>query len=260
MRKIVTYHGSGDALVWTRERKGLNIDSEVRVPLSHEAIFVKDGKMLDSFTGGGNYLLRETAVGEGHLFAEGDKTVDCRVYYVKKEGTYNIKWATSEPLQIIDPVLKLPVKLNVSGIFGINIINAKQFLSKLLVVTEKVALDEVKSFFRVRMMGYIKDEIVAALAANNINAIELPHKLTFISKYMELKLKYIFESFGVSISNFSLRKAELLTGGEKAPEPVESPEPVKKVESEPIELMYCPDCGVALPPMSVYCFKCGKKL
>lgn len=273
MAKIITYHGSLDALVWFKERKNMDADTELVVPVSHEAVFIKDGQIMDSFTMG-RYDLKECCVGDGHLFSASDEHVDCRIYYVKKEGGYSIKWNVNNPVCFNDPVLKIPVEFDLSGVFTIKIIDSKKFLQKLLAFTRKAELGEVKAFFRDRMLVYIKDELLSAMAENKVSIIELPRKLMTISKELEFKMRYIFESLGVSVENFMLKKVELLSGGEKCEDKVEGASKEKKgarksikkavpeedVKAAPAEIMYCPKCGVDLPPMSVYCFRCGEKV
>ena len=144
MTKIITYQGSMDALVWLTECKNLSSDTEVVVPVAHEAIFIKNGNITESFTMGRHYL-KECVIGEGHLFTHADDRVDCRIYYVKKEGTYNIKWETPAPICFEDPVLKKAVEFTVGGVFAIKIIDAKVSLPPAC-HTEAVSLDEVKAF------------------------------------------------------------------------------------------------------------------
>jgi membrane protease subunit (stomatin/prohibitin family) len=258
MTKIINYHGSMDALVWIKEIRSLTPDTELVVPVAHEAVFIRDGRITDSFTMG-RHSLKEAGVGEGHLFAsEGDKA-DCRVYYVKKEGAYNIKWGAPQPLRFIDPLLKVPVEFDLSGVFAIKIIDTKQFLSQLLAFTKRAALEEVKTFFRERMAIYIKDPLLSLLNESRISVITLPSRLTAVSKDLEFRLRYMFESFGVSIEGFMLKKVELVGGGSEAVTEKVAQMPAE--EAKPAaEIMYCPKCGVALPPMSVFCFKCGVNL
>jgi membrane protease subunit (stomatin/prohibitin family) len=258
MAKMITYQGSLDALVWVMERKGLDSDTEVVVPVAHEAIFIKDGIITDSFTMGRHYL-KECVVGEGHLFTRPDERVDCRIYYVKKEGTYNIKWETPAPICLEDPAIKKDVELVLGGVFAIKIINSKQFLTRLLAFTQDASLEEVKMFFRQRMLIYIKDQLLAIMVENKLSFSELEDKIMIISKELEFKLRYLFESFGVSIESFMLNKVEILGKKTKKDKKIED-QPAEEAETEKQtkgEVMYCPKCGVDLPPVSVFCFKCG---
>jgi len=265
-----------DALVWHKEYKNLDCDTELVVPVAHEAVFIKDGQVTDSFAMG-RHFMRESCVGTGRLFHDEGEKVSCRVYYVKKEGAYSIKWNTPRPILITDPVLKIPVEFDIGGVFSIKIIDSKRFLSRLLAFTKKAALDEMKEFFRGRMLIYINDQLLAALAESKTSVIELPRKLMSISKDLELRMRYIFETFGISIEGFMLKKVELISGGEKEEVSpvcglagdgdaaggggqVGDGEPKPCITTSAGEVMYCPLCGVDLPPLSVYCHKCGAKV
>lgn len=260
MAKIITYQGSMDALVWQTECKNLSRDAEVVVPVAHEAIFIKNGNIIDSFTMGRHYL-KECNVGEGHLFSHPDEKIDCKIYYVKKEGTYNIKWETPTAISLEDPINKKETELCIGGVFAIKIIDAKIFLSRLITHTQTVSLDEVKEFFRQRMLFYIKDQLRSILVENQISIDELSEKLLTVSKEIEFKIRYLFESFGVSVENFLINKIEI-----KGKEPFclkyqnAEQESSKNENDIKGEIMYCPSCGVDLPPLSVFCYKCGVKL
>ena len=84
-----------------------------------------------------------------------------------------------------------------------------------------------------------------------------------VSKELEFKIRHLFESFGVSVENFMLNKVEI-KGKQpiiiKDPSVEQKQEQDKKEEKVEGEIMYCPSCGVDLPPLSVYCFKCGVKI
>jgi membrane protease subunit (stomatin/prohibitin family) len=267
MSKMITYQGSLDTLVWVKEKKHLDINTEIIVPVAHEAVFVRDGKMFDSYTCG-RYSLTSQATGEGHLFLSPTDTFDCKIFFVKKEGTYNIKFATESPVCFVDPVLSIPVEFDMSGVFAIKIIDCKRFLQKLMVFTRKINLEETKAFFRTLMKEHIATQLRVAMQQSKVSIIDLFRKPDIISAKLAFNLRYLFSEFGIMIEAFLIKKINLISGGQHCEQDICEPlmqatQPEKESNSVADgkgETMYCNKCGQALPPMSNFCYKCGEKI
>ena len=130
---VIKYAGKRDVLAWRYPSQELRLGTQVIVNESQEAVFVKEGKILD-ILGPGRYTLSTENI---PILAKlinlpfGGKTpFTAEIWYINKAYLLDVKWGTPTPMQLQDPKYKVFIPVRAFGQFGFQIKDSKQFLTK----------------------------------------------------------------------------------------------------------------------------------
>lgn len=203
--EVIKYNGTPDVYAWKYPNEELGTWTQLIVNEAQEAVLYKGGKALDVFQSGchtletANIPLLNQIV---NLPFGGRSPFAAEVWYINKAYSLDIKWGTTSPIQIQDPKYAVFVPLRAFGQFGIQIENAKQFLTRLvgtLPVFDKTAL--VK-YFRGLYLTKAKDAISSYLIHRKISVMEMNAYLDELSDYLQQRLAPALEEYGIRLVNF----------------------------------------------------------
>jgi membrane protease subunit (stomatin/prohibitin family) len=111
-----------NTLVWRWPSDHLTLGSQLIVNQSQEAIFFKGGQALDLF-GPGTHTLAADNLPLVHKIVNlpfGGKTpFTAEVYYINKHVKLDMKWGTSDPFRITDPLYHIIIPVRAYGQLGI---------------------------------------------------------------------------------------------------------------------------------------------
>ncbi|MCJ8210603.1 SPFH domain-containing protein [Mucilaginibacter sp. RS28] len=175
--------------------------AQLTVRESQEAVFFRDGQIVDIFTTGRHLLETKNIPGIGKWvtsFAYGPNSpFRAEVYFVNKKLFTNLKWGTAEPILFRDSELKM-VRLRSFGISSIQITDSRKFVNE-IVGTMGLYRDE-------NIADYLKNIIVSKLTtiigATIKTVLEMPVSFQEIGEATKLAIKDDFEKIGVSLHDF----------------------------------------------------------
>lgn len=143
---------------------------------SQEAVLFKGGKVCDVF-GAGRHTLSTANIPILNQIVNlpfGRRSpFTAEVWYINKAFCMDVKWGTTSPIQLQDPKYKIFVPVRAFGQFGVQICDAKRFLTKLvgtLPAFDKVA---VTKFFRGLYLTKSKDVISSYLVHKDVSILEI---------------------------------------------------------------------------------------
>lgn len=214
---VIKYEGSNQTFVFKHPVEDFNTGSQLIVHESQEAIFFRDGKLLDRFGSGKHTLTTESLPFAKKLFkpvAEGPSQFHAEVYFVNLVTMMGIKWGTDSKIRMFDPATGLHVELGAFGEFNIRVADAGKILLK-LVGTELgltrtdimgggsgYGSKDVSGKFKALVMTKIKSFLPKAIRENNIDILEVDEHLDEISQYIHQQLNDAFESYGLTLPEF----------------------------------------------------------
>lgn len=201
-----------DVLVWKFPSEDLSLGCQLIVNQSQEAVFLKSGQVVDVFGPGthtltsGNLPLLNKIIN----FPFGGKTpFTAEVWFVTQTAKRNLKWGTSAPIQLIDPLYNFPISLRAFGQWGIRLENSRSFVSQ-LVGTRRIADSvQVEEYFSGEILQRLSDALAKYLVEKSIPVMQLASKLNDLSGFVQNDISSEFSRFGIEVVNFNVERVSI---------------------------------------------------
>lgn len=207
---VITYEGSNEVLVYKYPNTEFNTLSQLIVHESQEAVFFRDGKMLDSL-GPGKYTLH---TGNIPLLSKlinlptgGESPFRCEIYFINKALALNYKWGTTSLTRIIDPKFNLVLDIGASGILGLKVINPRMLVAKIVGTESILTAETCLTYFRENISARVKEYLARVMSKPEMSFIVLERYLSDFSKAIQDLLHEVFSDVGVDLYNFFISSA-----------------------------------------------------
>ena len=204
---IIKYEGENNTLVWKFPGEDFNTLSQLVVHETQEAVFFKDGVALDLFKAG-RYTLHSQNIPLIRRIVNlpfgGESPFHCKVYFVNKVVSMDVKWKTESPISIQDPIYKIILPICSEGQFAVRVEDSRKFLLELVGTIKQFNQDNLISYFRGILMMNIKDYIVQQFTNHKISFLEIQGNLKVISEGIALSIAKEFENYGLKLVNFNI--------------------------------------------------------
>ncbi len=209
--EVVTYMGKPDVMAWKYPNTELGTWTQVIVNESQEAVFVKEGKILDVLGPGRHTLSTENIPILSKLVNlpfGGKSPFTAEIWYINKVYALDVKWGTAPAIQLEDPKYHVFMPVTAFGQFGIQVGDAKTFLSKLVGTLPSFEHDAMVKYFRGLFVSNVKNNISTYLVKKGISILEINAYILEISDELEERLKPEMEEFGINLINFYVTAIE----------------------------------------------------
>ncbi len=201
----------GQLLIYKLEEVDFNNGSVLTVSPSEEAIFVKNGCIVQVFPNGRYELVTENFPFLGHLrylLSGGISTFHCSIYFVSLQQSPELLWGTS--MMMRDPIQKINTKVFIRGGYRIRVENgAKLLLSLLGMGVRNVAFEDIRQYFGIQFNQNIISILSETLSRNNEEILTACTKLGQLSQQVFPKLVNIVSEHGLILENFSISGMEI---------------------------------------------------
>lgn len=224
---VIKNDGPGNVLIWQCMQEDFNNNSQLIVAESEEALFMKDGIIVQTFPAGKYTLNTANYPFIGALrrkLTGGTSPFSCKVYFVNKAHSLELFWGTDPAMQIDDPRFGI-VSVGAFGSYSIQVVDGKKFLNKL--VGNNVVYftaKEINAFFRTGFMSKIKSNLARYMKQNNLAVLELMTDYEIIAEKLTPILNEALDEYGVRLVNFYI-------GGINIPEDDPSYQRIKDASS-----------------------------
>lgn len=202
---------SRDWLIYKHPSEKLVFGTQLIVNEGQVAVFLKGGKICDIFLPGtytldaGNLPILNSIVN----LPFGSKTpFTAEIYYINTVTKLDIKWGTSDPIQIIDPKYYIRLRVRAFGQLGLKINDYSLFITELIGSmnqAEIVKYDKILDFYKGILISKVKTIIADIIINQKISALEISAKLDDISKLTQEVLAPEFGKFGFKVTNFFIK-------------------------------------------------------
>lgn len=194
-----------DLLIWQHTKEDFNDNSQLIVMESEEALFVKDGVVVETFTAG-KYTLNTANFpflnGLRKLVSGGESPFSCKIYFVDKAHKLEMLWGTDSPIQMRDAEYGFAVGVRARGSYSIQIKDAKKFFVKLVGNTILFTKEQIQEQFRSAFQSKIKVTIAKTMKECNYTILDMNTELETIGKKVENNLAEILDEYGIRLVNF----------------------------------------------------------
>lgn len=200
--------GDGNLLLWRQPEEDFNTNSVLIVNPGEEAIFIKNGEIINVFQNGRYELKTENYPFLSRIrnaLSGGISTYNCIVIFVRKSHSAEILWGTSNPIQLRDPVEDIAVTIQAFGSYKIQIDKPELFLTKMVGNNiQNVSQDSLYLYFNNQFQRKIKSFIAHAIKAAGIETLELNAYLDDFSECLLGPISDILADYGIGVVDFSI--------------------------------------------------------
>lgn len=210
---------SDDAIVWKYPSEQIRYGAQLIVNESQEAVFFKGGKALDVFGPGthtlttGNLPLVSALL---NLPFGGDTPFSAEVWYVNKTVKRDLKWGTSGPIQVIDPVYSYPVSIRAFGRWGMRIRNAQDFLVQIVGTQSSsapgrnhISTERVEEYFRGEILQRLSDCLAKYFVEKQTSVFQVSARINELSAFIAEDIRPEFDRYGIEIVNFNVARISI---------------------------------------------------
>ena len=197
--------------VWKYPNEKIKMASQLIVGEGQKAIFVKGGEALDIFDPGthtlstGNLPILNRII---NLPFGRDTPFPAEIWYVATTVKRDLKWGTSNPIQLMDKSIGFPVSVRAFGQWGVRIVDPRSFLMQ--IVGSQSLADDTK------IHSYLIGEIIQTMSnriAENfqkgISILEINANLNELSSGTLDDLKVLLNKYGLELVNFNIENINI---------------------------------------------------
>lgn len=202
---LVKWDAPDNLYAWKFPSQELATWTQLIVSESQEAVLLSGGQMDGPYGPGRHTLSTENIPIISGLFGlpfGGKSPFTAEVWFVNKAMPLDVKWGTTDPIQLQDPKYQIMLPVRAFGQFGIQVDNSKKFLIKLVGTMPVFDREKLVSYFRGLILTRTKDLIAKALTENKISILEVSAHLNSLSEIAEKQLSKELEEFGLKLINF----------------------------------------------------------
>ncbi|MCI9286678.1 MAG: SPFH domain-containing protein [Clostridia bacterium] len=194
-----------DELIWKSPIEDFNTNTQLIVMESEEALFVKDGIVIETLEGGRHTLNTANYPFINKLqkmVAGGESPYSCQIFFVDKAHKLELLWGTDSPIQMRDAEFSFAVGVRARGSYSIQINDAKKFFVKLVGNTFFFTKEELNNMFRTAFQMKIKTTVATVMKNSNLTILDMNTELDTIGQMVEEKLAEILDEYGIRLVNF----------------------------------------------------------
>lgn len=210
---VIKNDGPGGLLFWKHEKEDFRTGSQLIVAENEEALFVKDGVIVQTFSGGkftlstANYPFIDRIRA---AFTGGVSAFHCKVFFVNKADALDLKWGTDSPIQIRDPKYEIVTHLQGRGSYTVRVQDAKKFVLKFVANNiQGVDSSAVSSMFRDAFLQKIKSCIARGIRESGQEVLGIVEDLDTLAGRLSPLLTPVMEEYGLELVNFYLSALDI---------------------------------------------------
>ncbi len=180
--------------------------TQIIVAPGEEALFVKNGGIVDAFGPGMYYLDTNHSRFEKikrYLFEGRTSEYHCSVYFVNKTHKMTMYWGTDSPMRVRDNTYKFAISVRAHGTYAVQIDNSSLFFTRLVgKESDTFTFDTVEENFRSAFVTKIKSQLTQHMNSMNMSILDMSATLDHNSELMLEKMRPVFAEYGIKLVAF----------------------------------------------------------
>lgn len=204
---------SADDVFWKVPFEDFNIHSKLIVGESEDALFYKNGVILEVFSGGqydletNNYPFLSRI---RNLLSDGVSVYNARVYYINKAHKLDNRWGTDSPIQVVDRKFNIATSVQARGSYTLQIIDSKKFFLKFVGLNQnRLTAADVISEFRAPVSQKIKSTIGNVIRSMDDEIIGICSRQEEVADMVTPQLQPVFDEYGIRLVNFYIEALDI---------------------------------------------------
>ena len=204
---FVKWNGDPGILAWHFPSEELSTWTQLIVNETQEAFLVKEGVYEGPFKAGRHTLTTNNIPLLTELIGlpfGGHSPFTAEVWYVNRTTRLDIKWGTSDPIQLQDPKFKLMAPVRVYGQYGIRVGDSKTFLHKLVGTLPAFDTATLSEYFKGVFTTRIKSAVTQAIIKTGHSVLEISAYLDELSAALKEALTPDMAEYGVELAQLNI--------------------------------------------------------
>jgi len=179
---------------------------------SQEAVLLRQGALDGPFGPGRHVLTTENIPIIGKLLnlPFGRSPFTAEVWYINRAMSLDVKWGTPEPIKLNDPKHEILVPVTAYGQFGIQIVDSRKFVIKLVGTLKSFDKEDIRNHFKGMVLTVSKTALAKAIIDKQISVLDISTELLSLSAQIETDLKERLSEFGLSLVNFFVNTIDVV--------------------------------------------------
>ena len=242
--QVIKYEGDNTELFKRISADGLEPDARIVVPETHNAIFIKDGILMDTLQSGSYEIFEEKSKRKC-------KNVSVEVIYLSKTARLKVMWGTKTRFSFRDPETDVPVKVGAHGEFEVQISNPRKAYMVLIGAEDEYTVQDLKERLATRMLSKVEPAIAGAMRSGGLTFDRMSeHKDEIAQSVLPVLSKMFEEDYGLKMFSFTIASVVI------SDEDIAAIEEARK--GRHISAGICPYCGAPYSAGDKFCSACGK--
>jgi membrane protease subunit (stomatin/prohibitin family) len=193
-------------LVWKFPQEDFNNNSQLIVSESEEALFYKDGVIVQTYSGG-KYTLDTNNIPFIRKLIQkmsgGISAFNCKVFFISKTHRMDIKWGTESPIPMRDALFGFAVGIRARGAYTVQVKDPKKFLLKMLGTNVQAFTNqELNNCFRTAFQSSIKVLIANVMKRQNKTILDMATEYENLAQELHPKIDVTLDEYGLRCVNF----------------------------------------------------------
>lgn len=209
---VIKNDGPSAALIYRFPGEDFLHNSTLIVQPGEQAVFVKNGTIHGIFDNGDYKLTTNNypfITKLRAMLSDGVDAFNCRVYFVRTADTLNLRWWTSAPLQINDPVFDVALRVRGNGSYAVRIDDAGVFLGKYAGnIKGAVMPAEFTQSLQAEVLQAVGTIIRTTLGKAETDIISSLADQSALAEKIRENAAVFFRDYGVAIERFSIALLE----------------------------------------------------
>lgn len=203
---VVKWDASPGVFAWKFPSQELSTWTQLIVSESQEAILLKEGRSAGPF-GAGRHVLSTAnypVLTDILKIATGRSPFTAEVWFIQKAFKLDVKWGTSDAIQLEDPRYHIMLPVRAFGQYGIVVEDSSKFLLKLVGTLPAFVERTLVTYFRGIIVTRVKDMIAKHLVEKQVSILQITAHLNDISGSLEQQISNELAAYGIRIVNFNV--------------------------------------------------------
>lgn len=191
-----------------------NTKSKLIVGTGQIAILVHNGK-IEKICEAGSFTLNTELLpfikGLTKSVYSGKNPYPLEIYFINKRLKLDFFWGTNSPIDLIDPVYGVKLRLRARGQFGVKIVDYQYFYQTLigtLINNNYIMFSVIREFFRGFINQKIKKILATQIITNKITYFDIGLHLDEIQEAIENDIKHEVSKYGFDIVSLSIENID----------------------------------------------------
>lgn len=212
---IIKYDGDNEALVWKHPAEDFKLGTQLIVRENQEAVFFKDGGVLDTFAAGRHTLETQELPLLDQFFrlpSDADQIFHSEIYYINLATQMGIKWGTDSKIRLFDPLSGLPLEIGACGEFNIRVSSGRKLLLRVAGASSGFGPNQLfgeegeKGYFRSLIITQVKANLAGIIKEESIPILEIDAALLRLSELLRQRINAALEEYGLEITDFFINR------------------------------------------------------
>jgi len=204
---VVSYPASDSDFVFKYPSDDLRIGTQVVVGVSQVAFLVRGGQILDQFDSGTHTITSQNIPLLNKIINlpfGTESPFKCEIWYVNLIAKLDIKWGTSNPIQIEDRKYGIIFPVRAYGQYGFRICEPRRFLEALVGNMTSFTAEKINDYFRGKVLSNLSSILSSMLVEEGVSILEVPTRLSTLSALSLNLIGVTFRNYGIELLNFDI--------------------------------------------------------